>query len=188
MKLSKASRPSPALVLAALALVFAMVGTAIAGPDAISNKITKPKVKKIAKKQANKVLNQRESSLNVNRAQTADNASQLGGSAASAFHARTDCSSRRWFRPVRLLRSSTVAEPLALPKLPPGSTRWRFNRDVQDCAWIADYGERAPGGIDAKFATTRGVAGEPDRVGVVIWDAAGAQVDGDGFHLAVFCP
>jgi hypothetical protein len=74
MKLSKASRPSPALVLAALALVFAMVGTAIAGPDAISNKITKPKVKNISKKQANKVLDQRESSLDVNSAKRADNA------------------------------------------------------------------------------------------------------------------
>ena len=72
MNLSKASRPSPALVLAALALVFAMVGTAIAGPDAISNKITKPKVKKISKKQANKVLDQRESSLDVNSAATLD--------------------------------------------------------------------------------------------------------------------
>ena len=73
MKLSKASRPSPALVLAALALVFAMVGTAIAGPDAISNKITKSKVKKVSKKQANKVLDQRESSLSVRNANELDN-------------------------------------------------------------------------------------------------------------------
>jgi hypothetical protein len=56
MNSSNGSRPSPALVLAALALVFAMVGTAVAGPDAISDKITKPKVKKIAKKQANKAI------------------------------------------------------------------------------------------------------------------------------------
>jgi hypothetical protein len=54
MKSFNSSRPSPALVLAALALVFAMVGTAIAGPDAISDKITKSKVKKISKKQINK--------------------------------------------------------------------------------------------------------------------------------------
>jgi hypothetical protein len=73
MKLSQGSRPSPALVLAALALVFAMVGTALAGPDAISNKITKPKVKKISKKQANKAIDKRESSLNVNSAATLGN-------------------------------------------------------------------------------------------------------------------
>jgi hypothetical protein len=70
MKLSTASRPSPALVLAALALVFAMVGTAIAGPDAISNKITKPKVKKISKKQANKAIDKAAPGLSVANADT----------------------------------------------------------------------------------------------------------------------
>ncbi len=74
MKLSKGSRPSPALVLAALALVFAMVGTAIAGPDAISGKITKSKVKKISTKQANKAIDAAEPDLNVNSAKTADSA------------------------------------------------------------------------------------------------------------------
>ncbi len=54
---SRMSRPSPALVAAAVALCFAMVGTAVAGPDAISSKITKSKVKKISKKQATKVIN-----------------------------------------------------------------------------------------------------------------------------------
>jgi len=70
----KAGRPSPALVLAALALVFAMVGTAIAGPDAISSKITKSKVKKISAKQANKAIDAAEPDLNVNSAKTADEA------------------------------------------------------------------------------------------------------------------
>ena len=71
MRLSSHRGPSPALIVAAIALIFAIAGTAIAGPDAISNKITKAKVKKIAKKQANKVLDSRESSLNVNSAKTA---------------------------------------------------------------------------------------------------------------------
>lgn len=88
MKLFKASGPSPAMVLAALALVFAMVGTAIAGPDAISNKITKPKVKNISKKQANKVLDQREASLDVNSAKKADDADQLDGLDSTAFATR----------------------------------------------------------------------------------------------------
>ena len=42
------------MVVAAVALVFAVAGTAIAGPGAISSKISKSKVKKIAKKQINK--------------------------------------------------------------------------------------------------------------------------------------
>ena len=72
------TRPRPAVIVAAIALVFALAGTAIAGPDALTNKITKSKVKSIAAKQANKVLDSRESSLNVNSAKTADSAKPSG--------------------------------------------------------------------------------------------------------------
>lgn len=67
---SRGGRPSPAMVLAALALVFAMVGTAVAGTDGITNKITKSKVKSIAKKQVNKAA----PGLSVLNAKTADSA------------------------------------------------------------------------------------------------------------------
>jgi hypothetical protein len=80
-------RPSPAMVLAAIALILAMAGTAIAGPDAISNKITKSKVKKIAKKQAGKVVNKREPGLNVNSAKTADTAT-TATTAATAINSQ----------------------------------------------------------------------------------------------------
>jgi hypothetical protein len=49
-------RPSPAIVVAALALVAAVAGTAIAGTDATTSAINKKKVKKIATKQANKAI------------------------------------------------------------------------------------------------------------------------------------
>jgi hypothetical protein len=52
----KASRPSPAMVVAVLALVAALAGTAVAGPDASSSAINKKKVKKIATKQAAKQI------------------------------------------------------------------------------------------------------------------------------------
>lgn len=48
--------PSPALVVAVLALVAAVVGTAIAGPNASDRAISKSKVKKIANKQIDKRL------------------------------------------------------------------------------------------------------------------------------------
>jgi hypothetical protein len=67
----RSGRPSPAMVLAALALVFAMVGTAVAGPDGVSNKITKSKVKKIAKKQAKKQLKANVDGSHVNLADAA---------------------------------------------------------------------------------------------------------------------
>jgi hypothetical protein len=48
------ARPSPALIVAVVALVAALAGTAIAGPGASSSAITKAKVKKVANKQINK--------------------------------------------------------------------------------------------------------------------------------------
>ncbi len=84
MKFSKASRPSPAVVIAAFALVFALVGTAVAGPDAISSKITKSKVKTISKKQANKAIDAAEPDLNVNSAKTADNATNAENAVTGA--------------------------------------------------------------------------------------------------------
>src|ERR687896_603427 len=48
--------PSPALIVAVVALVAALAGTAVAGPGATTSKITKAKVKKVANKQINKRL------------------------------------------------------------------------------------------------------------------------------------
>jgi hypothetical protein len=53
------ARPSPAIVIAVLALIAALTGTAVAGPDASSSAVNKKKVKKIARKQANKQINAR---------------------------------------------------------------------------------------------------------------------------------
>jgi hypothetical protein len=56
--MSRISRPSPAILVAVIALVAALAGTAIAGPGASTSAkaVTKAKVKTIAKKQVNKVL------------------------------------------------------------------------------------------------------------------------------------
>ena len=51
--------PSPALVVALLALVLGAVGTAVAGPAAIERALTKSKVKTIARKQANAQISKR---------------------------------------------------------------------------------------------------------------------------------
>lgn len=68
------SRPSPAIVIAVIALVAAIAGTAVAGPQALTRAISRGKVKKIAAKQANKAIDQRESGLSVEHAQAADTA------------------------------------------------------------------------------------------------------------------
>ena len=61
-------RPSPALIVAAIALVFAMVGTSVA-QDPVA-KLTRSKVKEIAKKQITKAAPR----LSVAKAKSADSA------------------------------------------------------------------------------------------------------------------
>jgi hypothetical protein len=79
-------RPSASMVVAALALVLALAGSAIAGTDAATRKLSKAKISKIAKKQANGVLNVRAASLDVNSAKTAG-AAQTAQTAQSAVDA-----------------------------------------------------------------------------------------------------
>jgi hypothetical protein len=50
MRRIEGSRPSPAIVVAVLALVAALAGTAVAGPDATTSKLTKSKVNKLIDK------------------------------------------------------------------------------------------------------------------------------------------
>ena len=81
-------RPSPALVVATAALCLALVGTAIAGPGGVQDaltkaKLTKSKVKKISKKQANKQITKREPGLSVASAVTATSAESFGGMTAT---------------------------------------------------------------------------------------------------------
>ena len=64
------SRPSPALVIAVLALVAAIAGTAVAGPGATTSKLTKKKVVNIADQEINKLA----PGLSVAHANTADTA------------------------------------------------------------------------------------------------------------------
>jgi hypothetical protein len=74
------SRPSPAMVVACVALSFALAGSALAGTQAVTSAVNKAKVKKIAKKQANKQITNRAPGLAVRSADTAnraDTATQL---------------------------------------------------------------------------------------------------------------
>jgi hypothetical protein len=80
-RLSRGSRPSPAIVVAVLALVAALAGTALARPQATTSAISKKKVKKIATKQIKKLA----PGLSVANAVNAENAA----SAESADRAQT---------------------------------------------------------------------------------------------------
>ena len=56
MKRLRHARPSPALLISVVALVAAVAGTAVAADPVANTSVTKKKVKKIAKKQANKAV------------------------------------------------------------------------------------------------------------------------------------
>lgn len=72
-------RPSGAMVVAVLALAFAVVGTAVAANDgAVSPKLTKSKVKEIANKQIDKAAPNL-SVASAEEATTADEAKTVGG-------------------------------------------------------------------------------------------------------------
>jgi hypothetical protein len=83
-------RPSPAMVVAVVALICAMAGTAVAGTDGLSSKINKAKVKKISKKQAKKQLKANVSGSHVNTADTATNATNAANAATAANAANAD--------------------------------------------------------------------------------------------------
>jgi len=70
-----AKRPSPWFIVGVIALAVGLVGTAIAGTDALDRAISKSKVKKIANKQINKAA----------PGLTVGNAQALGGQPASAY-------------------------------------------------------------------------------------------------------
>ena len=82
------SRPSPAMVVAVLALTAAFAGTAIAGPNAITSAVTKSKVKQIAKKQgkkqANKQIRKKAPGLSVANAVNAQNATNATNATTAA--------------------------------------------------------------------------------------------------------
>jgi hypothetical protein len=73
MRHLRRASPSPALIVASLALIAAVTGAAIASPVA-KKPVTKKKVKKIARKQADKEINALAPGLSVASAQSASNA------------------------------------------------------------------------------------------------------------------
>lgn len=73
MRRIKGSRPSPAMIVAGVALVVALAGTAIAGPSAIKSVLNK-KEKKQTKNIANNQINALAGGLSVANARNATNA------------------------------------------------------------------------------------------------------------------
>jgi len=76
MSLIRGTRPSPAMLVAVVALVGALAGTALAGSDVQSSALSKKKVKKIAKKEAEKAIDAAAPGLSVANADAVDGVSE----------------------------------------------------------------------------------------------------------------
>ncbi len=92
------SKPSPAIVLAVIALVFAIAGSAVAGTAGLSSKITKSKVKKIADKRINALAPGLSvaKAASATSAASATNSDQLDGLGATAFVRKAETFTRSW--------------------------------------------------------------------------------------------
>lgn len=98
MRKTRLNTPSPAMVVAIVALIFAVTGTAVAGVATISvlSKKEKTQTRNIAKNEINKAAPGL-SVAKATNAQNATNAGQLGGQPAS------------FYAPATALRTATVA-------------------------------------------------------------------------------
>ncbi|MGH2990727.1 MAG: hypothetical protein ACRDMA_12875 [Solirubrobacterales bacterium] len=170
MRRFRQARPSPALVVAIMALVAALAGTAIAADPAANTAISKKKTKKIVKKQINKLA----PGLSVN------NADNLGEVAAEEYQ-------QRLYAVVdqdgNLSRGANAesAEKAAAFVYDVG-----FDRDVTECAYGATVGR--PDDIVSLigFATVNRDPTNPNGVRVFTYNAAGAGA-ARPFHLQVSC-
>jgi hypothetical protein len=153
-------RPSPAMVVAALALIVALGGTAIAG-EALS------------KKRVNKIITKRAPGLSVASAKSAENSGDVLWAIVS--------------HPA-IGNFSLAAAGQAGTTITEGSgIAVHFPRNIQNCAWVATHG-RVPGSNDplnAGEVSVNGVA-DPNAVEVRYY-TSGGSLTAASFHLVVAC-
>ena len=158
MKVRTARRPSPAMVIAMIALCLGLGGSAIAAGD-----LTKSQVKKIAKKQAIKQIDAKAGSLSVANAQNAVNA-VTAQKASNIFGA----SSVNDEVTAATLPGTTVDETS-------NTSRYTFPRSVQGCVPVAS------GTFEDDASAVLGGTGNPNSVDVT-------TPSGSGNSVIVICP
>ena len=171
-------RPSPAMFVAVVALSFALAGTAIAGPDALTRAVSKSKVKKIAKKQANKQITKRAPTLSVAHAETASSADSFGGMTATRIEPFTltngGSEAIGTFGPFTLTATCTINQAntdIALVNITTSQNNSAFKGEDEDADF--DVGDTVPY-VEANVTPTATPAFEED---------GGAAVAPDGTEL-----
>ena len=171
----KQGRPSPAILVAVIALVAALGGSAVAEVATTSklNKTEKKQTKKIAKKQAKKL---------DKKIELTPGPQGPKGDAASKLWAVVDTDGS-------LVRGSGGATSAQLFKpTVDGSYEVDFGQDLTDCALIAALGrvdaadlDPAPGDIGVAYRN-----GNAQATYVKTFDSDGLEAD-QSFHLGAFC-
>jgi hypothetical protein len=186
MKRLRRYRPSPALVVASIALAIALGGTSYAAVVLPRNSVGTPQLKNNAVTSL-KVLNGSLRAADFAAGQIPAGPPGPQGPAGPSGPAGASASSNWGVVAANgtLARGSGVVTTSKLSGA--GSYSVRFNRPVNACAWIAVIGSTAAG-TNKGFATTELTsASVTDTITVNTFSAAGDPADRP-FHVAVFCP
>ena len=166
MKFRSRKRPSPAMIVAVIALSLGLGGSAVAA----SGVLTKAQVKTVAKKQIRKQAPK----LSVASAKRADAADSLTGFYAANVNADG-------------ATLGSIPGGVTSTKVDTGVYRVTFPRGVNGCLIHAANGSNdatAPAGSVNVIPVT---SENPNRVGVGTYDAAGNSQDRD-FYVEMNCP
>ncbi|HEX4752680.1 MAG TPA: hypothetical protein VH268_07270 [Solirubrobacterales bacterium] len=177
-------RPSPALVIAILALVLALGGTAVAAKRYLitnTKQISPAALKQLTKLAAKEVKRGPAGAAGATGAAGAAGASGERGAAgpgAVVYWAVVN--------PDGSLARHGTSET-AVEKIGSGSYVVKFDTDVTQCAYEAAIGRSEPENTENPgYATVVARSGEPHGVLVQTYNVSPALED-KGFHLAVFC-
>lgn len=174
--------------VAVVALLVALIGGVLALPSQAAGTVSKAYVKKTAKKIA---VAQIKANIPGSHVRLADNASKLGGVPASGIQKESE------------LLSATIAPAgsgaavvagrgvVSVTRNNVGFFDVTFNRDISSCTAVASAGKPLnQTGVSAATVVVRGpaIGSGSSTLGIVVFNGAGTQIDGDGFHVIVLCP
>jgi hypothetical protein len=168
------------MIVAMVALIAALAGTAFAGGF-------------VTKKKVNKIITNRAPSLAVGSAKSADTAKNAttATTATNADNATTANSAKNVLWAVVSDAGTGTAATLARSNVPVTVTDATgvdvdFGRNVAGCAWIATKGSANTTTSVAGEVNTQGTVGNPNAVNVRTRSSNGTLDERD-FHLEVIC-
>jgi hypothetical protein len=161
-------RPSPAMVIAVVALIAALGGTAVAGGV-------------LNKKKVNNIITNRAPGLSVSHAKTADSATTVGGRTVDAAVVSANSGGAAVVR-----GTASGAGRIGV-----GNYFVSFPHNILNCTYVATNGDTAAGaGPAGEISVEQRSSTNTSDIEVRHYTSAGAQVDystGDGFHIEVIC-